>query len=1197
MGGIPPLGNADLNNVLRTSWNHYRDTMIAEDGRPLGDPDVDDLDLDGNRTERITVSESVAYSMLRAVLMGQDGQQATDQDRIHFEQVWNWTQANMQRSTPGFQTWSSRYWQSDRHWVQQTAGNRYALDERLRDHLFAWRWVPTLNGGDSPGGIINAAFIPGRIDRKGYNAASDDFEIAVALYFASQRGWGPENGQVYRRAAEDILGDAWSNYVFPVTTEANGGSAQRYYFFAGDQFSWSGELNPSYFRPTYFRSLFTQIDAANNNPEHQINHPWNLVADSSYDVIEQSSTMMIGERAGTAHLPPNWIRLDHTGHLAASRQFPGSAGEVTGWDGFRTLYAVAQDYAWFANPRAEQYLRGANGPLSFLSSQLRDGQLPAGFHHDGTRVNYERGVGQTGGLNTPQLFPYGGYIPYFFYAGQREQALSMIDQVQGQYNPRGFWGRNENDYFAQNWVWFGLFLTNGHPNADRLISGLHSLPVPTPPAPAAVPTPLEIARMQIDPRIGTPTSDGRPRLDREEAYRQLPREQVRDVAAAIINNLYVPRSTGPQRQRLFQEIERLDQQYDHNLIAFLQDPREYWNNVIILLSVYAQQLTEQGTGAVNQIEALVSDIQYIRGQINFNDRDFGPYAYNHVRLDITEAELRAQVGSRTILAYYDTANPAGRATAIAAAREYYEEGIFLAAGAVEMMRNIDRTEAYPDYYLIATGLRAIGDLHLKTYEATRTDEAHRDDSELQRAAYYFQQLSNADNYVEIDDPTYNLHFCFTSEDVAFALNQNYRIFHHMSPADYQRGQVSMEQVQGIALARNAALLIQRPGQRTIGETLQELANVNRSIELLDETARQPDDFYLAYARAVQADLLLLLADTIKYNLWPYVAEPATMETLRGQLNALRTTLPPSGPDQIDLEHYLEEIDQILITLEGAPSQEQRVAIAQELIGPTYDRAHNPLLSLYSINEELLSDAQALYNQVPRRCAYIFAWANTKLAEIGVRRGDFIGRELRYLIPFYTDQILAERPIPEEDFLGVAQNYLLALLHVSARNRTEARQLLGSIISTVENSQTLESRYRTYFLAQARLKQAELFGLEAQDTTVNAGQRAVSRRQAEALFSQVASDIEVFQRDHAAELREMSWRPHSLLAELYSEWGNLTGDSAHALRALDECYRSDSAFDYTKRVQAILLRFAQNQSIKDYNLDLQRQYGRRESNER
>jgi|GEM_PF-4945285 endo-1,4-beta-D-glucanase Y len=1156
MGGVQPLGDTGLNDVLRTSWNHYRDTMIAADGRPLGDPDIDDLDSDGDRRERVTFSETVAYTMLRAVLMGQDGQQPTDQDRFAFERVWTWAQANIQRSTPGFQTWSRSYWIPGTRWERQTAGSEFALDERLRDHLFAWRFVPALNGGSTPGGIISARYIEGETERNGYNAAADDFEIAVALYFASLRGWGPEGGAAYLREAQAIISDAWDQYV----TEVGG----QYYFFAGDQFSWSGELNPSYFRPAYFRQLFATIDP---DPTHH----WSLVAESSYDVISRASTMSIDDREGTAHLPPNWVRLDYRGELTESRQFPNSAGEVFGWDAFRTLYGVAQDAAWFGNSRAESYLTGTEGPLAFLSSQLHAGQLPAGFHHDGTSVRYERGVGQTGGLNTAQLFPYGGYLPFFHYAGRQAEARQMIAHLQREYNPRGYWGRDEHDYFSQNWVWFGLFLTNGHPNAAGLLRQLQALPTHYPVPVTGLPL-VDVALAQIDPRLGTLTDDNRPRLDRERFNQALyehdfPFEQLQDTVRLIGSAHYTPRISGERQRTFFQAINQIDANCDnYHLLAYLLDPREYWNNVIVLISLYAQQLTEQGTSALNDIEELIYIIQTLRSEIDCDDPLFSPYVYNQVRLDMTEAALRAQFGSRAFLA-----------DSIEHTRAFYEEGIALAVDAINLMQSIDPTEAAPDYYLISSGLLTIGDLYVKIFETTR------DPRDLERAASYYQALMRSDQEVTVSAPEFGLDLAFTPADVATALEQNYAYFHHMPRADYERGRTAMDQVRGIALARNAALLIQRQEQRTTADILQELINVDLAVEQLTRTALRSDDFYLAYARAVQADLLLMLIDNIKYNLWPYFADGSSLPALHRQLVELRTILPPPRTGQVDLGYIIDQLDTLIATLEGAPTPAQRVAIAQDFIR-----------SLATLNQEILHNAEALYRQVPIRCAYIYAWAQTKLAEIGVRRGDFIRREFRYLTPFYTDPVLTRHPIPSADFLGIAQDSLLALLHVSARDRSEAEQLLTQIISTVEHSRTLEDRYRYNFLAQAHLKQAELFSLEAQDQTVSARQRQESRRRAEELFQQVLTDLQ-----HISEADQliMSWRPHSILAELYTEWAILTGNTTFARRALEECYQSDSAFDYSARIESLIQRFGRDQGIDHYNQELQRRYGRRDTHGR
>ncbi|MDD5348353.1 MAG: glycosyl hydrolase family 8, partial [Candidatus Omnitrophica bacterium] len=187
MGGtIPALGNSDTNSVLQQAWAHYRAEMIADDGRPLAEPDRHDLDSDHNTSEQVTYSETVAYTLLRATLMG------TAEDQEIFSRVWNWAQSNMQRIN--IQTWTYGLRQVENQpvveWYETRSGEPSSLPSALHDHLFAWRYVPTLNGGqDGPGGIIRYEQLTGA-DANGYNAASDDIEIAAALYFAYRRGWG-----------------------------------------------------------------------------------------------------------------------------------------------------------------------------------------------------------------------------------------------------------------------------------------------------------------------------------------------------------------------------------------------------------------------------------------------------------------------------------------------------------------------------------------------------------------------------------------------------------------------------------------------------------------------------------------------------------------------------------------------------------------------------------------------------------------------------------------------------------------------------------------------------------------------------------------------------------------------------------------------------------------------------------------------
>ena len=149
---IPPLNNNVINKQIGDAWAFYANNMIEVDGRPLAESDSNDLDLDGDGSEIITFSETSAYVLMRAAYMD---------DKANFDLVWNWTQANLQRNKIPLWTPDENSGLHDINWVKKE------MPPELKDHLFAWRYVPSLGGIDpstgaeTPGGAISLEVLNG----------------------------------------------------------------------------------------------------------------------------------------------------------------------------------------------------------------------------------------------------------------------------------------------------------------------------------------------------------------------------------------------------------------------------------------------------------------------------------------------------------------------------------------------------------------------------------------------------------------------------------------------------------------------------------------------------------------------------------------------------------------------------------------------------------------------------------------------------------------------------------------------------------------------------------------------------------------------------------------------------------------------------------------------------------------------------
>jgi len=419
-----PAPKAEIEAVLSRSWEHYKKVMIDKDGRPLADPDDGDIDGDKDTKERVTVSEAVSYVLLRAVWM---------KDKEAFDKTWNWAEKNMQRKNL-----KAIYYWNKQKWVESPK----------KDHLFAWRYVPTLKGRE--GGVIHYDWMGESVWRGGLEGASDaDLDIAASLVFAS-RLW---NNTSYSEKAKTIINDIWEKYVNKV--------GDHYYIYGGDQFKTMGEVNPSYMRPSYYR-MFAEVDPS---------HPWQKLNQSSYRVVIESGDISLHDEKGKAYagrvnLPPNWIDIQPNGTFTDSDIFANQGGQLFGWDAFRTLFWVAEDYAWFARPEARRYLTDNScskkdfGPYCFLNRELtRNGKVMAGYSHDGTAVAPSGWWSKS--LNKEQFAMNGAYLAYFYFAGNKKAAKTIYNNLQSTYHQEGYWGDEPNNYYGQNWAWFGLALISG----------------------------------------------------------------------------------------------------------------------------------------------------------------------------------------------------------------------------------------------------------------------------------------------------------------------------------------------------------------------------------------------------------------------------------------------------------------------------------------------------------------------------------------------------------------------------------------------------------------------------------------------------------------------------------------------------------------------------------------------------------------
>jgi endo-1,4-beta-D-glucanase Y len=355
----------DVESLLATTWDGYRQRFIRDDGRVIRPGDGFD-----------TVSEGQAYALLRAVWMD---------DRQTFDRVYRWTESHLSR--------------------QRAKG----------DHLLAWRWGRQKDGG---WGVLD------------WTAASDaDEDYALALLFAARR-WEDPGIDVppYRERALTVLADILSKAT-------RRGTDGRLYLIPGD---WNEEaliVNPSYFAPAWYRIFYE----ATNDPR------WLELIESSYHAIDTVASRL-EDRAGVG-LMPDWAALAADGRFVPA----GDLSDAHGWDAFRAAWRVGLDWLWFKEPRAHRYLAGRLYPFLKAEWDRNGGRLPARYSYEGTPlVTYE----------SPTT--YAGYLAAFLVAGS-PVADELLEKLRGavRRDAEGDVFEPGDDYYLNNWAWFGLLLGGG----------------------------------------------------------------------------------------------------------------------------------------------------------------------------------------------------------------------------------------------------------------------------------------------------------------------------------------------------------------------------------------------------------------------------------------------------------------------------------------------------------------------------------------------------------------------------------------------------------------------------------------------------------------------------------------------------------------------------------------------------------------
>ncbi len=191
-------------------------------------------------------------------------------------------------------------------------------------------------------------------------------------------------------------------------------------------------VNPSYFLPFALRT-FVSAD-----PDHD----WGRLLDDSYVLMDRL--------IGPAGLPPDWAWLDRSTGLPVAPPADAQATSVVSFDALRVPWNIEADARWSGDPRATALLLRME-PLA--QRYTAEGMLPARMTVEGAPL---------------ETWPYPGLYAALlptWRARAPEAAARVWEQTLAPLWADQLACDGQHDYFAANWLWFGVALADSPPGS------------------------------------------------------------------------------------------------------------------------------------------------------------------------------------------------------------------------------------------------------------------------------------------------------------------------------------------------------------------------------------------------------------------------------------------------------------------------------------------------------------------------------------------------------------------------------------------------------------------------------------------------------------------------------------------------------------------------------------------------------------
>lgn len=293
----------------------------------------------------------------------------------------------------------------------------YMDDQTLFDELWKYSqlWV---NDNGLMHWYINAA----GTEVLGSGAASDaDEDIAWALVMAD-RQWGGSGSlsDTYLNTARYQIDLVWQHEVLDGKL-----------LTAGDSWGGWGDVNVSYFAPSYYRT-FAEVSG---------NEGWNDVVETTYDTLSNSLRPENGNSDNG--LVPAWCTSD--GEPNNNVWNNGEAPTHYQYDSCRTPFRIGLDYCFHSEPRALDYVAKTSG----FFSEVGVANIVDGYDLDGTPRPQFSG-GQSAAFIGPAAVGAMHSTSYQGFLDEAYTAVAGLDLLVG------------GAYYDESWTVISLLMMTGN---------------------------------------------------------------------------------------------------------------------------------------------------------------------------------------------------------------------------------------------------------------------------------------------------------------------------------------------------------------------------------------------------------------------------------------------------------------------------------------------------------------------------------------------------------------------------------------------------------------------------------------------------------------------------------------------------------------------------------------------------------------